>query len=140
MPSVSIVWKSPNRTRNLRFQNDPLWDLLDKHFNALFVLNTFFLIIGKTVQKREEAERAPLGASLHPLAPRGVHKSKGHTLCLTTPVWKPGRECCLCLAAAQKNLFPPALSHPQERRYCTAPAPTTGNTAQDHITSQIYLS
>lgn len=40
------------------------------------------------------------------LSPRGVHRLKGHTLCLTALVWKPGCDCRLCLAKARALSFP----------------------------------
>lgn len=40
------------------------------------------------------------------LSPRGVHRLKGHPLCLTALVWKPGCDCRLCLTRARALSFP----------------------------------
>lgn len=72
------------------------------------------------------------------LPPRGVHGLKGHSLCLTALVWKPGSDCCLCLGLCKARALSFSLCCCSRRCYCIGLALAQGHAL--NITSlQIYL-
>lgn len=101
---------------------------------------TFFSKSAATKERKPWNEPFDTPSCFHPaflgLCPRGVHRWKGHPLCLTALVWKPGSDYSLCLGFCNTQALFFSLN--SRHCYCAGPALAEGmEWISDHI--QIYF-